>query len=71
MTGEPRISINGVLLSEGQALAVRVACEAFITEMRTKGLGDDEHGKTMARMYIERLIEVRGLIFAEDQKGSP
>jgi hypothetical protein len=71
MTEEPRISINGVLLSEGQTIAVRVACEAFITEMRSKGLGDDEHGKTMARLYTDRLIEVRGLIFAEDRQESP
>jgi hypothetical protein len=62
MKNEPKISINGVILSEGQAMAVRVACEDFLSRMREEGLGDDEHGKAMATGYIERLFEVRGLI---------
>jgi hypothetical protein len=62
MKNEPQISINGIPLSEGQGMAVRVACEAFLSQMREEGLGDDEHGKLMAELYAERLLEVRGLI---------
>jgi len=49
---EPKIIINGEQLTVGQAMSLRVATSAFIAELVSDGLGDDEHGKNMAEAYI-------------------
>ena len=63
MNKEPLIVVNGITLSEGQSMAVRVAVTAFILDMEENGLGDDEHGTKMAQLYIDRLREVNSIIF--------
>ena len=56
---EPTITINGLPLTEGQAIAVRVAITHFAMEMGEDGaLGDDEHGRELAAAYRKRLTEV-------------
>jgi hypothetical protein len=56
---EPAITVNGQPLTEGQAMAVRVAISVYCMEMDEKGaLGDDEHGIAMAAAYKDRLTEV-------------
>lgn len=50
---EPDIIINGITLTDAQAMAVRVAISAFAPDC-----GDDEHGVAMNRLYRERLREV-------------
>lgn len=60
---EPHITINGQSLSEGQAMAVRVAISDFISDMaQPEALGGDEHGIAMAKAYQERLSEVLRLM---------
>jgi hypothetical protein len=54
--------VNGVQLTEGQSATVRVALCAFFDQMRTDGLGDDEHGKAMAEAYASRSYEVMQII---------
>lgn len=44
---EPVITINGVALSEGQALTVRVALEDFDSMLAENGLGEDETGRQL------------------------
>jgi hypothetical protein len=57
--GEPRITINGRLLTEGQAMTVRVALSAMSEEMNDQlALGDDEHGLRMTKGYKARLLEI-------------
>ncbi len=56
------ITIGGIQLTDAQSLAVHVALCSYRIEMAETGLGDDEHGKTMARLYLERLGEVLKLM---------
>jgi hypothetical protein len=55
---EPEIIINGIRLIEAQAMTVRCAVNSFIIDLQNNGLGDDEHGKAMARAYLARLREI-------------
>lgn len=50
---EPEITINGVRLTDAQAMAIRVAIASFDTDC-----GNDEHGRAMTRAYTDRLNEV-------------
>jgi hypothetical protein len=59
---EPSIVINGVPLTHGQAMTVRVAVSNFWDTLTTKGLGEDEMGKSIAAGYRERLKEVFGFM---------
>jgi hypothetical protein len=59
MRMEARIQIGGVTLTEGQAMAVRVALTSFEDELATR---DDP----ISQVYEERLQEVLRLI-AHDQ----
>jgi hypothetical protein len=63
MTGEPTITINGVLLTNAEAMTVRVAIENFAMDLRNDGLGEDEHGRTMTRLYLAQIDEIRKHIF--------
>lgn len=62
---EPLITINGIVLNEGQSMTLRVAVESFIGELMDNGLGDDAHGIAMKQAYLDRLGEVRELMFRE------
>jgi hypothetical protein len=66
---EPRITINGQELSEGQATTIRVAIESFAADLRSDGLGDDDHGRKMVAGYMARLNEIRDLIFSAALKS--
>ena len=57
---EPKVEINDVRLSVGQAMALRVACTSYFSEMDSNpdALGADEHGRRMAAAYAARLQEV-------------
>lgn len=62
---EPSITINGKQLSEGQAMAIRVAIESFALDMDTNGLGEDDHGEKMTQAYLSRIREIRELMKSE------
>lgn len=58
-TTEPRITINGIIMSEGCSMAVRVACGSFLGDMQRWGtLGTDEMGEALRKGYQVRLQEV-------------
>ena len=59
---EKEIIINGVTLTNAQALTVRVAVSSFHTDMKENGLGNDETGKAIANLYIKRAHEVEQLL---------
>lgn len=65
MIDEPLITVNGVTLSVGQAMTVRVALTSFVSEMQTDGLGDDEHGIELAKSYADRGNEVLRIMLRE------
>ncbi len=62
-TGEPSITINGFKLDGAQSMTVRVAIESFAVMLQEDGLGDDDHGKKMVRLYLDRIEEIRLLTY--------
>jgi hypothetical protein len=58
---EPQITINGIQLSEGQAMTLRVALESFAMDL-TKGLGDDETGKKITIGYQRNISIIRRMM---------
>ena len=63
---EPVITMNGVPLTLAQAMTVRVAIEGFSMDLMNTGLGDDEHGKTMVKLYMQRIEEIRRVMYANN-----
>jgi hypothetical protein len=59
------MTINGHVVTEGQAMTVRVAIEAMARDLVESGLGDDEHGKIMTEGYLARIDELRRMIADE------
>ena len=59
---ESEIIVNGKILTEAQVMTVRVALNGFSVDLQDNGLGDDEHGKAMARAYLARLGEIIGIM---------
>jgi len=59
MPHEPYITINGMRLTSGQSMAVRVAVESFASDLVTNGLGDDQHGKDMVQGYLRSINDIR------------
>jgi hypothetical protein len=63
---EPRITINGVALDDGQAMTVRCAVEAFADLARDTR---DELGE-IGPLYLARCRELRTLMYLPT-KGEP
>lgn len=64
MAKEAQITVNGVLLSEGQSCAVRVALTNLNERMsKPDVLGKDETGRAITAGYRDRSAEVLSLIF--------
>lgn len=59
---EPEITINGVKLTTAQACTIRVALTDFHMTLKHQGLGDDLHGKTMTKLYTQRIHELYKII---------
>lgn len=57
---EPDITINGITLSAGQAMAVRVACSNMDAEFKAdeEVLGSDDEGHELREVYMQRIVEV-------------
>jgi len=62
---EARITINGVELTIGQSMTLRVALQSFAMDLREKGLGSDETGKAIAKGYLARISEMNDLIMRD------
>jgi len=61
MTYEPteaKITVNGHTLSYGQSMTVRVALGSFARDLEEEGLGDDEHGIAMTKLYQKNINEI-------------
>ena len=57
-----KININGIELTEGQAMTLRVALGNFQSYLLGEGLGQDLHGKMMTEAYLVRLRELVDLV---------
>ncbi len=62
---EARITINGVELTIGQSMTLRVALQSFAMDLRENGLGSDETGKAIAKGYLARISEMNDLIMRD------
>lgn len=60
---EPAITMNGQKLTSAQCMMIRCAIENFSSDLVNNGLGNDEHGKTMVKLYMERIEEVRKVMY--------
>lgn len=60
---ESLITINGRELSVGEAMAVRVAVEAFAAQLADEGLGTDEMGKQLAAGYMRNINTIRSKMY--------
>jgi hypothetical protein len=59
MPDEPHITINGVELTGGQAMTVRVAISTMFAEMsEPEALGNDDMGISIASGYKDRCAEI-------------
>jgi len=59
---EAKIIVEGVALTDAQSMAVRVALNSFIADLRANGLGEDEVGKRLAAGYVKNSAAVLSLI---------
>jgi hypothetical protein len=59
---EPKMTVNGHLLTPGQAMTVRVALGTFAITLEGNGLGDDETGKAICAGYLARIAEVNAMM---------
>lgn len=66
MRNEPEIFINGVLISASCAMTLRVAIESFASSLIDDGLGDNEEGLSYVKVYLQRIDEIRGHFFNEN-----
>ena len=56
------VIINGIELSPAQITTLRVAISSFIVDLKNEGLGDDDHGKKITALYIERAQEIEHIL---------
>lgn len=59
---EAIVTINGVQLTVGQSMTLRVAIGSFLAGMQNDGLGDSAAGKAMAEAYVARASEIEQLM---------
>ena len=64
---EPTIRINGILLTDGQAMTLRVACNDFYSRMSNEGLGDDEMGQQLTAAYLKQAAAIIRLMHGESE----
>lgn len=57
----PDITINGKKLTLGQAMTVHAALQSFAMDIQENGLGDDEHGKAMVKLYLDSIRSINNL----------
>jgi hypothetical protein len=59
---EPQIVVNGIELSVGQAMTVRVALNSFLLDLQNTETEQDMHASYMTAAYIERIKEINRMI---------
>lgn len=64
-TSEPIITVSGTQLTTAQAMTVRVALEMFAMDLSLPSMDhqEDAHGKEVNDAYMQRIREIRLLMF--------
>lgn len=55
---EPKILINGHILSEAEAMAIRVAIQTFAISLEQDELGIDQHARIMSVAYLSNIDRI-------------
>lgn len=63
MMEEPQIEINGWQATPAMAMTIRVALESFAMDLQANGQHDCEHGIAMTNSYMDRIKEIRELMY--------
>ena len=66
MKKESEIEINGTLLSVACSRTVRIAIEQFALHLMENGCGDDEYGISITQNYMNRINDIRKLMYRDD-----
>lgn len=61
---EATIVVEGVELSFGEAMTLRVALSNWLSDLARNGLGDNAHGRLMTEAYLTHGRKIENLIFA-------
>lgn len=67
----PAITINGVRLTEAQAMTVHVAIQSFAMSLQEEGLGKDDTGKALTALYLTRIREINTLLVPSSKPPTP
>lgn len=70
---EAEVVIDGQKLTPAQSMALRVACTSYMSQMNEPAaLGDDEHGRSMAKHYHRAMGEIVTMLIrsCDRQRGS-
>ena len=59
---EAKITIDGIPISQGMAMTIRVALQNFAMDLQANGLGNDETGKSMTNNYLNSIREINKII---------
>lgn len=70
MMREATILINRVKLSEGEAMTIRVAIEAFAAVLQDDNLGEDALGLEIRDGYLRAINSIRDLLSGEPKSAS-
>ena len=62
LINEADITINGVKLTSGQAMTIRVALQSFAVDLLSNGLGGDDTGEKIKDAYLARMREINAII---------
>lgn len=62
MFHESKITIDGKVLTNAQAMTLRVAMCSWVSELSGRSLGEDSHGKFMQQSYLRTGKEVRDML---------
>jgi len=60
---EANITINNIILTTSQSMTIRVALEMFCKDLIDNGLGEDIHGQEIKKLYLERIHEIRKVLY--------
>jgi hypothetical protein len=63
---EPTVTINGVTMTNAQAMTIRVAVESMAMSLHHDGLGDDDLGKLMVSGYLGAIEAIRRAMYNRD-----
>lgn len=62
---EANIRINDRVLTASESMVVRVAIESFAMFLHNKGLGEDEIGQEMTKLYLINIDLIRSALYGQ------